>query len=78
MLAGLDGMYLPFPATAAERRERGDPRPSVAERYPTRDAYLARMTDAAVNLEAQGFLLPEDVTTILRIAAERRVANAWE
>jgi len=75
MLAGLDGMYLPFPASAAERRKRGDPRPSVAERYPTHDVYLARMTDAALDLQSQGFLLPEDVTAILRIAAERPVES---
>jgi len=29
------GQFIPFPATAAARAASGDPRPSVAERYPT-------------------------------------------
>jgi hypothetical protein len=73
VLAGLDGMYLPFAVTAAERREQRDPRPAVRERYPTRDAYLARMTEAALDLQKQGFLLAEDVTAILQNARERRL-----
>jgi hypothetical protein len=76
MLAGLEGMYLPFAATAAERRERGDPRPSVAERYTTRDIYIARVADAALELHEDGFLLPEDVTTILRVATRRQFWQA--
>ena len=38
-LADRDGTYLAFAATRAEREQSGDPRPSLAERYPTQDAY---------------------------------------
>lgn len=71
ILTRLDGMYLPFATTAAERREQGDPRPSVRERYPTREIYLARMTDAALKLRREGFLLPKDVAIILETASQR-------
>ena len=54
---------------------RGDPRPAVRERYPTREVYLARMTEAALQLKRRRFLLDEDATAILQIAAER---NVWD
>lgn len=73
LLAGLDGMYLPFAVTAAEHRERSDPRPSVQERYPTREVYLARMTEAALELQRQRLLLAEDVVAILQQAAQRQL-----
>jgi hypothetical protein len=47
---------------------------SVAKRYPTRDAYLARVAEAAVGLPDEGFLLDEDVVAILKTAATR---NYW-
>jgi hypothetical protein len=75
MLAGLHGMYLPFARTAEGRRERGDPRPSVLERYPTREDYLGRITDAALALNQQGFLLAEDVVAILKAASQRQLWN---
>ena len=71
ILTRLDGMYLPFATTLAERRKQGDPRPSVRQRYPTREAYLAQMTDAALRLYREGFLLPEDVVAILAAASQR-------
>ena len=42
-LADRDGSFLPFAPTAAARAAAGDPRPSLAERYPTTAAYLARV-----------------------------------
>src|SRR5262249_37896496 len=42
-LARWAGSYLPFPATAEDREKSGDPRLSVAERYPSREHYLARV-----------------------------------
>ena len=71
MLAGLEGMYLPFALKPGERRTSGDPRPSVVERYPTREAYLSRMTEAALELQREGFLLAEDVVAILNTASQR-------
>jgi hypothetical protein len=75
MLSGLDGMYLPFPATSDGRTRQSDPRAAVRERYPTRDVYLARITEAAMELQREGFLLPEDALAILHGAAQR---NCWE
>jgi hypothetical protein len=52
---------VPFARTEAERRARGDPRPSIEARYPSRDAFIAKVQDAANAQVAAGFLLPEDV-----------------
>jgi len=70
VLAGLHGGYHPFARTPTERRAADDPRPSVLERYPKRSVYLAKMTQAALRLQREGFLLEEDVVRILRKAAE--------
>ncbi len=75
MLSGLDGMYLPFAVTAEERGARKDPRPAVRERYPTRDAYLARITEVTLQLQRDGFLLPEDALAMLQSAAQR---DLWD
>jgi hypothetical protein len=69
------GATLPFPKTAAERAARGDPRPSIAERYASLDQYLARVRDAARALVTDGYLLEEDVETSL--AFGRRLWEAW-
>jgi len=72
-LAGLEGMYLPFASTPDKRRKAGDPRRSVLERYPTREAYLGKVAEAALALHQEGFLLAEDVATILATASQRRL-----
>ncbi len=75
-LAGLHGTYLPFAVTEKQRAESSDPRPAVHRRYPTADIYLARMTESALKLQEQGFLLPEDVVAILNEASQRR--DLWK
>ena len=55
-----EGSAIPFPATASDRRKSGDPRRSIAERYPSRQAYLARYTQAVDELIAAHWVLPED------------------
>src|SRR3984957_5196260 len=42
-LADRDGTYLAFAATPGEREQSSDPRPSLAERYPNHEAYVARV-----------------------------------
>jgi len=74
-LARLAGSYFPFPRTRAERESSGDSRASVEERYPTRDAYIARVTREALELARDRLLLDEDVVEILR-QAERQ--NPWD
>jgi hypothetical protein len=67
-LCSLQGSYIPFAQTRAERLAVGDPRPSVEERYGTHAGYVAAVQDAAAQLVAERFLLSED--------AERLVAEA--
>lgn len=68
-LAPLIGAYIPFASTPAQRRAIADPRPSIAERYPSRAAYLERVRAAADRLVAQRYLLAEDLPTLLDRAA---------
>lgn len=65
------GSTFPFPVTAADRARTGDPRPSLAERYPSRDAYLDAVRAAAERLAADRSILPEDVATLVDNAALR-------
>lgn len=70
-LVPLQGSTLPFARTAAERTERGDPRPALAERYRDRADYLARVRAAAEALVARRLLLAEDVPFAVTLAAAR-------
>ena len=63
------GSTLPFAATEAERRMTGDPRPSIRERYPDRQAYVAAIRAAAERLITDGLMLEEDLE---RVAAAAR------
>jgi len=64
-----EGSWFPFAHTAAERSRSGDPRPSIEERYPSREAYLERYTRALDDLIRQRWILAEDRTALLEIAA---------
>ena len=65
------GSTIPFPATQAEREASGDPRPSIAERYPSKEDYLRQVQQAAEALVQQGYLLAEDLPTITDQACQR-------
>lgn len=67
----LAGATLPFPVTAAARRATGDPRPSIEERYESKEAFLAEIRQAAVELVRQGYMLEEDVEPIVVSSAAR-------
>jgi hypothetical protein len=57
------------PAIAAPRRAAArDPRPSIEERYPTRDAYVAAVRRAAEDMVAARLLLEEDAVAMLAAA----------
>ena len=58
------GSTIPFPTTRAEREASGDPRPSIEERYPSKEDYLRRVQQATEALVQQGYLLAEDVPTV--------------
>ena len=70
-LLDMMGSTLPFAATETERAQRADPRPSLAERYPDRDEYRARVRAAAQQLAADGFLLEDDVELAVDLASQR-------
>jgi len=64
-LCGLQGMFIPFKTTRAEREAAGDPRLSLEERYGDHDGYVSAVRTAASALVAQGFLLPEDAAHLM-------------
>jgi Alpha/beta hydrolase domain len=59
-LFGEMGSFHPMARTKDERLKNGDSRLSIAERYKSRDEYIAKVTAAADGLVKARFLLPED------------------
>jgi len=59
------GSFLPFARDASEREKSADPRRSVAERYVSREQYMGKFAEAAMNLIKERFLLREDLTAVL-------------
>jgi hypothetical protein len=68
-----EGSCLPFPKTQSERRETGDPRKSIAERYRSRKDYLNRYGHAVDDLVNRRWILDED-----RPALMRRGEQEWD
>ena len=75
-MCNLQGSFIPFAATKAERIAAGDPRLSIEERYPTKDVYLAAFKKAADDLVAKRFLLPDDADALVKTAESEGVRNA--
>jgi hypothetical protein len=69
-LASLNGSSLPFAKTAGERRDRGDPRPSLQERYRSRVHYVRAIAVAAQRLVEQRLLLEEDADRYVALAMQ--------
>jgi len=69
-LADRDGSYIAFARTRAERDAADDPRPSLAERYGSREAYAARVEAAAQALVDVRLLLPDDAARLVAAARE--------
>jgi Alpha/beta hydrolase domain len=67
-LADRDGSFIAFARDKAEREASGDPRPSLAERYGSRDAYVAKVREAAAALVADRLLLQADADAFVRAA----------
>jgi hypothetical protein len=66
-----EASYIPFAKTAADRAASSDPRKSIAERYASREDYLARYAKAVDALVEQHWILEEDRAALLeRGAAE--------
>jgi hypothetical protein len=60
-LFGEMGSFYPLPRTTEERLKSGDSRLSIAERYKSREAYIATVTAVAKQMVDDRFLLPEDL-----------------
>jgi hypothetical protein len=69
--APLFGSTLVFPRTRAEREASGDPRRAIAERYASREDYLARVRAAADTLVQDRYLLAEDVERVVAVAGQK-------
>jgi hypothetical protein len=67
-LADRDGSLIPFARTRAEREAARDPRPSLEERYGSREAYVAKVKAAAEALVAERLLLPADAAAYVEAA----------
>lgn len=67
------GTFIPLSRTEEERRDRGDPRPSLQALYGGKDVYMERIRAATRELVREGFLLPSDAFIAVE-AAEAR----WE
>ena len=67
------GGVLPFARNAAEREAKGDPRPSLQERYRDHDGYVAAVQRAADKAMKQGFLLAPDAAALVRAAQDSAV-----
>jgi hypothetical protein len=72
---GFSGGFIPFAATAAERTQSGDPRPSLDERYPDHDAYVARVKTAAERAVQERLLLREDADRLIAEAAASTIGK---
>jgi hypothetical protein len=72
----LSGSFIPFAPTKQERLAAADPRPSIEERYPTKEAYVAAFKKAANDLVAQRFLLPDDAIRLVAEAERDGVRSA--
>lgn len=74
-LCSLTGSYIPFAKTAAERIALGDPRLSIEERYNNHGSYVSSVARAAVKLHQQGFLLEDDMSQIIKDAANGNMTH---
>jgi hypothetical protein len=72
----LNGSFIPFAQTKQERLAIGDARPSIEERYPTKEAYVAAFRKAANDLVAQRFLLADDAARLIQEAERDGIRSA--
>lgn len=65
------GMTRVFAVDDASRARSRDPRAALATRYPSRDAYLRQVREAAQQLASERYLLAEDVELVVANCADR-------
>jgi hypothetical protein len=69
-LADRDGTFLAFAATRADRERAGDPRPSLAERDVSQQAYVARVDAVVAALQRERLMLDADAAAYRARARE--------
>jgi alpha/beta hydrolase family protein len=69
-LVSLLGSSIPFARTRPAREAARDPRRSIDERYPSIEAYLARIREAGQKLVEGRYLLAEDLSKVVERARE--------
>ena len=62
---GLSGGFIPFARAKAERLAKGDPRPSLEERYRSHEEYVQIVRAAAGKLVQERFLLQHDADAMI-------------
>lgn len=67
------GSFFAFSPDKASRTAAQDPRPSIAERYASKQAYQQKIRAAARQLEKDRFVLAEDT-----FALEQRASKQWD
>jgi len=70
-LLSTNGCLITFARTKAERAAKGDPRPSIEERYPSHEAYVEAVKRAVDELVKEGFMITEDGERYLEAARKK-------
>ena len=70
VLSSMQGSYIPFPRTTVDGQQSSDPRRAIEERYRSREQYVGLVSDAALRLIDEGYLLAGDLAPILGRASE--------
>jgi hypothetical protein len=72
-LVSMAGSYIPFERTKADREKTHDPRPSIEERYSSKDDYLRKIKVAADALVKARYLRAADEQSVIDNAGK-----AWD
>lgn len=72
-ISGLNGAFIPFARTRAERLSANDPRPSLEERYGDRTGFMKAVAASIDDAIAKRFLLP-----LQRDAILIKMGAAWD
>ena len=76
-LCDRDGSYSPLLSTRAERDAKGDPRPSLEERYGSHANYSLKLEAAVQTLVKERFLLAEDAERYIKAGKEDAVVKRF-
>ena len=70
-LVMLRGVWVPLAPTQVQREKMDDPRPSLEERYASKDEFMAKVKAAIRKLIEQRLMLDDDLAPQLKQAGER-------